>query len=71
MICPGMLRSVPDRRRPQKGKFAERPESAERRRKGLFRAILAKKSVQSAAAQPVVELAGPGGSRLATLIIYY
>ena len=51
-------------------KIAESAESAERRRKarkaqkGYFGVIWPKKSVQSAAAQPVVELAGPGGSDL-------
>lgn len=52
-------------------KDAERPESAERRRKGLFGEIRTKKSVQIAAAQPVVDSGRLIRYRLATKIIYY
>jgi hypothetical protein len=62
-------------RNPQKAqKDAESRRKARKRRKaqkGLFGAGRPKKSVQIAAAQPVVEMAGPVRSRLATQIIYY
>lgn len=67
-------RNSTEQSEPQKSAERQIRRKARKRRKaqkGLFGAGRPKKSVQIAAGQPVVDLAGPVRSGLATKIIYY